>query len=104
MSLERRPGGRRQLAGVCMHLLVKVFPHVAFSPSVRDHGVTLDEELSLLQHVNLARRNHYCQLRVIRFLSHDAAVDFVHAIVTSRIDDCCALLVGPPSACYNKSP
>jgi len=36
------------------------------------------------------------QLRVVmRSLSHDATVVLVHAFVTSRIDHCCPVLVGP---------
>src|SRR5688572_13091248 len=73
-------GGRRQLTGVDLHvhLLAETFPHIAFSLTVRDLGVTLDQELSLSQHVNLITRSCYyqlCQLRVVlRSLSHDAAV------------------------------
>ena len=56
-------GGRRQLAGVDLHLLAETFPHIAFSLTVRDLGVTLDQELSLSQHVNLITRSCYYQLR-----------------------------------------
>ena len=93
-------GGHRQLAGVDLHLLAETFPHVSFSLTVRDLGVTLDQELSLSQHVNLVTRSCYYQLRqlrvVLRSLSHDAAVILVHAFVTSRVDHCCSVLVGLP--------
>lgn len=35
-------GGCRQLVGVDMRLLAEAFPHVVFSPKVRDLGMTLD--------------------------------------------------------------
>ena len=82
-------------------MLAETFPHIAFSLTVRDLGVTLDQELSLSQHVNLITRSCYYQLRqlrvVLRSLSHDAAVVLVHAFVTSRIDHCCSVLAGHPS-------
>lgn len=50
--------GRRQLIGAAgLHLLAEAFLHVAFSPTVREFGVTLDQELSFSQHVNLIRRS-----------------------------------------------
>ena len=79
-------------------MLADTFPHVAFSTTVRDLGLTLDQELNLSEHVNLITRSCYyqlCQLRVVmRSLSHDAAVVLVHAFVTSRIDHSCSVLVG----------
>src|SRR6218665_3169840 len=38
-------GGRRQLAKVDLPMLADTFPHVAFSTTVRDLGLTLDQEL-----------------------------------------------------------
>src|SRR6218665_3320178 len=73
----------------CLYMLADTFPHVAFSTTVRDLGLTLDQELNLSEHVNLITRSCYYQLRqlrvVMRSLSHDAAVVLVHAFVTSRI-------------------
>src|SRR6218665_1019148 len=81
-------------------MLADTFPHVAFSTTVRDLGLTLDQELDLSEHVNLITRSCYyqlCQLRVVmRSLSHDAAVVLVHAFVTSRIDHNCSVLIGLP--------
>src|SRR6218665_1109214 len=93
-------GGRRQLAKVDLPMLADTFPHVAFSTTVRDFGLTLDQELSFSEHVNLITRSCYYQLRqlrvVMRSLSHDAVVVLVHAFVTSRIDHSCSVLVGLP--------
>src|SRR6218665_3578744 len=81
-------------------MLADTFPHVVFSTTVRDIGLTLDQELSLSEHVNLIKRSCYYQLRqlrvVMRSLSHDAAVVLVHAFVNSRIDHSCSVLVGLP--------
>src|SRR6218665_23357 len=83
-------GGRRQLAKVDLRMLADTFPHVAFSTTVRDLGLTLNQELNFSEHVNLITRSCYYQLRqlrvVMRSLSHDASVVLVHAFVTSRID------------------
>src|SRR6218665_696780 len=84
---------------ICMYSIVP-FPHVPFSTTVRDLGLTLDQELSFSDHVNLITRSCYYQLRqlrvVMRSLSHDAAVVLVHAFVTSRTDHSCSVLVGLP--------
>ena len=93
-------GSRRQLQGIDFPQLTLLFPHITFSVTVRDLGLTLDSELTLSQHVNLVARSCYYQLRqlrvVSRSLSHDAVVVLVHAFVTSRIDNCCSLLAGLP--------
>src|SRR6218665_604801 len=81
-------------------MLADTFPHVTFSTTVRDFGLTLDQELNFSEHVNLITRSCYYQLRqlrvVMRSLSHDAVVVLVHAFVTSRIDHSCSVLVGLP--------
>src|SRR6218665_1208002 len=46
-------GGRRQLAKVDLPMLADKFPHFAFSTTVRELGLTLDQELNLSEHVNL---------------------------------------------------
>src|SRR5688572_9772485 len=97
-------GGRRQLDGIDLLQLTRVFPDITFSLTVRDLGLALDQVLSLSQvlsqHVNLISRSCYYQLRqlrvVSRSLSHDALVVLVHAFVTSRIDHCYSILVGLP--------
>src|SRR6218665_217961 len=81
-------GGRKQLAKVDLPMLADTFPHVAFSTTVRDLGMTLDQELSFSEHVNLITRSYY-QLRQLRVvmspLSHDAAVVLVHSFLTTII-------------------
>src|SRR6218665_1895962 len=81
-------------------MLANTLLHVAFSTTVRDLGLTLDQELSFSENVNLITRSCYYQLRqlcvVLRSLSRDAAVVLVHAFVTSRIDHSCSVLIGLP--------
>ena len=93
-------GTRRQLASIDLHLLTETFPHISFSLTVRDLGVTLDQELNFSQHINSITRSCYYQLRqlrvVSRSLSHNATVTLVHAFVTSRLDQCSSVLVGLP--------
>src|ERR1043165_10262382 len=62
-------GGRRQLQGIDFSQLTLLFPHITFSVSVRDLGLTLDSELTLSQHVNLVARSCYYQLRQLRVVS-----------------------------------
>src|ERR1043165_3629954 len=49
-------GGRRQLQGIDFSQLTLLFPHITFSVTVRDLGLTLDSDLTLSQHVNLVAR------------------------------------------------
>ena len=42
-------GGRRQLAGVDLHLLAETFPHVSFSLTVRDLGLHFTKSLVFLR-------------------------------------------------------
>jgi len=76
------------------------FPHLVFCYTVRDLGITLDQERNFSSNVNQLTRSCYYQLRqlrtVSRSLSHDAAATLVHAFVTNRLDYCCSVLVGLP--------
>ena len=76
------------------------FLYVAFSTTVCDLGLTLDQELSFSDYLNLVTRSCYYQLRqlrvVVRSFSHDAAVVLEHTFVTSRIDNSCSVLAGLP--------
>ena len=93
-------GGRQRLEAIDFPQLARLYPHLTFSLTVQDLGVTLDCELTLSQHVSQIDRGCYYQLRqlrvVSRSLSHDAVVVLVHAFVTSRIDHCCSILTGLP--------
>src|ERR1043165_10279755 len=58
-------GQDTQLQGIDFSHLTLLFPHITFSVTVRDLGLTLDSELTLSQHVNLVARSCYYQLRVV---------------------------------------
>jgi len=62
--------------------------------------VTLDQELTFVQHINLLCRSCYYQLRqlrvVSRSLSPSAASTLVHAFVVYRLDYCSAVYEGLP--------
>jgi len=45
-------GTRQQLAKLDMVALTSAFPHFTFSSTVRDLGVTLDQELTLASHIH----------------------------------------------------
>src|SRR6218665_2623361 len=87
-------GTRQQLAKIDLRsLAIKYF-------SVRDLGVTLDQELTFVRHINLLCRSCYYQLwqlRVVsRSLSPAAASTLVHAFVVYRLDYCSAIYEGLP--------
>ena len=93
-------GTRQQLKKLDFALLSAEFPHLSFSASVRDLGVTLDCQLTFKKHIsNLTRASyfHLRRLRVIRrSVSSSVFTTLVHAFVSSRIDYCNSLLIGLP--------
>jgi len=102
-------GTRQQLAKVDLVSITSKYPHLAFSSSVRDLGVTIDQELTFVQHINLLCRSCYYQLRQLRVISRslspDAASTVVHSFVVSRLDYCSAIYDGLPACrlkCLNR--
>src|SRR6218665_2350601 len=91
----------QQLAKIDLGLLAIKCPHFTFSSSVRDLGVTLDQELTFVRHINLLCSSCYYQLRQLRVgsrsLSPAAASTLVHAFVVSRLDYCSAIYEGLPT-------
>src|SRR6218665_3609108 len=94
-------GTRQQLAKIDLGSLAIKYPHFTFSSSVRDLGVTIDQELTFVRHTNLLCRSCYYQLRqlsvVSRSLSPAAASTLVHAFVVYRLDYCSAIYEGLPT-------
>src|SRR6218665_2997864 len=77
------------------------FPHIAFSLTVRDLSLTLDQQLTFVPHINRLCRDCYYQLRQLRVISRSltstATATLVHAFVTSRLDYCSTLYIGVPA-------
>src|SRR6218665_3411969 len=98
-------GPRQQLAKLDMVALTSAFPHFTFSSTVRDLGVTLDQELTLAPHIHSLCRACYYQLRQLRTVSRSltstAAATLVHSFVTSRLDYCSSLYIGLPATRLN---
>jgi hypothetical protein len=73
---------------------------------VRDLGVFVDENMTFEQHVNTISRNALYYLRIIarnyKYLSRHDVKMLVSALVISRIDYCCSLLVGIKSGLMDK--
>uniref|UniRef100_A0A674MGZ1 Reverse transcriptase domain-containing protein n=1 Tax=Takifugu rubripes TaxID=31033 RepID=A0A674MGZ1_TAKRU len=71
------------------------------SLSVRNLGVTFDQNLSFNSHIKLASRSAFFHLRNItkirKLLTQHDAEKLVHAFVTSRLDYCNSLLSGCPN-------
>ena len=79
---------------------------IHLSSSVRNLGVTLDQNLSFQQHVSRTCQICYFELRRINFIRHylsqDALKTLVSAFVLSRIDYCNILLAGCPKQLIHK--
>src|SRR6218665_1536517 len=59
-------GARQQLAKLDLVAMALRFPHIAFSLTVRDLGLTLDQQLTFAPHINRLCRDCYYQLRQLR--------------------------------------
>ena len=81
-------------------VVVGDFP-VSPSQSVRNIGVVFDNTMNLDKHINDICKSAFYHIRDIsqvrRYLSTESIKTLVHAFVTSRIDNCNALLYGLPS-------
>ena len=74
---------------------------IPFQPSVKYLGVTLDQTLTMQNHIGNVCRSTFLALRRIAsirpFLSTPSTATLVHAYVTSRLDYCNSILFGLPS-------
>ena len=93
-------GTRQQLEKLDLESLSAEFPTFAFSTSVRNLGVILDQDLSFTKHITALTRScyyHLRQLRVVtRSLSSSSASTLVHAFILNRLDYCSSLYCGLP--------
>src|SRR6218665_102545 len=89
---------RQQLAKLDLSAIAASFPHIVFSVIVRDLGITLDQELTFVPHLNRLCHECYYQLRLLRFiflsLTSTATATLVHAFVSARLDYCSTLYAG----------
>src|SRR6218665_1113337 len=94
LMMNRRPVENPRCYG-CQFFLI------AFSLTVRDLGLTLDQRLTFAPHINRLCRDCYYQLRQLsvnfRSLTSTATATLVHAFVTSRLDYCSTLYLCLPS-------
>ena len=78
---------------------------LASKATVKNLGVTFDQNLSFQSHINQISRIAFFHLRNIakvrHILSQNDAEKLVHAFVTSRLDYCNSLLAGCPSKSLN---
>jgi hypothetical protein len=76
------------------------------STQVRDLGVTIDSELSMIPHVNKVVSICYFHIRQLRLLRRSLDVSSIHALVRSlihsRLDYCNSLLAGSPDYLIKK--
>src|SRR6218665_2217201 len=62
-------GTCQQLAKLDLAAMAISFPHIAYSVTVRDLGLTLDQQLTFAPHINRLCRDCYYQLRELCHLS-----------------------------------
>ncbi len=76
------------------------------SSTVKNMGVILDSNLSFENHISHVRKTAFFHLRIIaklwNMLTVSDAEKLVHAFMTSRLDNCNALLGGCPASSINK--
>src|SRR5688572_28863584 len=95
----------KQLDKLDLESLSAEFPTFAFSTSVRNLGVILDQELSFTEHITALTRSCYYHLRQLRVatrsLSASSASTLVHAFVSNRLDysNCSSPDCGLPQVC-----
>ena len=79
---------------------------VPLSSTVKNLGVTLDNTLSMKQHISSVSRTCYFQLRRIatirKYLTTDATAKLVNSTILSRLDYCNSLLAGLPSSSISR--
>ena len=102
-------GARQQLAKLNLAAITAAYPHLTFSSTVRDLGVTLDQQLTFFPHIHRLCRDSYYQLlqlrTIVRSLNTEATATLVHSFVVARLDYCCTLYAGLPAgrlACLNR--
>ena len=74
--------------------------------TARNLGVTFDENMALLPHINNVCKNAFYYIynirRIRKYLSIEATKTLVHAVVMGRIDYCNSLLYGLPATSISK--
>jgi hypothetical protein len=97
MSLQKLPAKRQILIGTeC----------VTATDKAKNIGVVFDTSLSMADQINSICRSSYFQLHNISkirpFLNKKATATVVHALVTSKLDNCNSLLYGCPDNLLQK--
>jgi len=72
----------QQLAKLDLSAAAASFPHIVFSVTVGDLGVTLDQELTFATHISHLCRDCYYQQRQLRTISHSLLLLLLHLHVS----------------------
>ena len=93
-------GTKQQLAKVNVdHVKVNNADIVPHTP-VKNFGVWLNSNLSIVEHITKASSAAFCHLynirRIRKYISREITETMIHAFVSSRIDYCNSLLYGVP--------
>ena len=99
-------GSSRRLKGFPTDPVLISGSWITPSKQVRDLGVTIDSELTMISHVNKLLGICYFHIRQLRAIRRSLTVDAAHALVRSlihsRLDYCNSVLVGLPDYMINR--
>jgi hypothetical protein len=99
-------GSSRRLKGFPTDPVLISGSWITPSKQVRDLGVTIDSELTMIPHVNKLLGICYFHIRQLRAIRRSLTVDAAHALVRSlihsRLDYCNSVLVGLPDYMINR--
>lgn len=96
---------RGQMCAIDMPNMQHCFAGTSLSTTVRDLGVTLDQELTFTEHVGKVCRTWFCHLRQIRAirrsLTRQSVTTLGHTFVCSRVEYGNAMYAGLPVSRIN---
>src|SRR6218665_850489 len=78
-------GTRQQLAKLDLAAMAVRFPHIAFSLTVRDLGLALDQQLTFAPHINRLCRDCYYQLRQLRVISRSLSLPMLLLLLSTPL-------------------
>ena len=93
-------GSARRVRGLPIDPVLISGSWITLSKQVRDLGVIIDSELTMIPHVNKLVSSCYFHIRQLRAIRRSLTVDAAHALarslIHSRLDYCNSVLVGLP--------
>ncbi len=99
-------GNKPQVEKVVFDSVVTGNSYISSSLNCTNLGAGFDSDMSMRHHVNIVSKSGYYHLRNIarikKCLSNEALQTIIHALISSRLDYCNALLAGLPKCVLEK--